>query len=57
MKLVTTCEKIFDSSTVRDTLSTELDSLRKHGYSIFGINEIEVIPNSKGKRVIEIFFE
>lgn len=43
--------------TVSDELSKELDQLRAEGYSIFGINEGDRMPNTFGTRIVDIFYE
>jgi len=57
MEKTVLAHKILKHATVRDTLSKETDAIRVVGYSIFGINEGEKLPNSTGSRWVTIFYE
>jgi hypothetical protein len=56
MEKTVLAHKVLEHGTVRDTLSKETDAIRAVGYSIFGINESEKLPETIGSRWVTILY-
>ena len=56
MKRTFICGRVLENGTVKDNLTERLNTIHREGFSVFGINEHNNIPHTRGLRWVEIFF-